>query len=171
MSDSHLRLKCPACDRLMQKIFFPKEGVNVDLCVDGCGGMYFDNRELGFFAKQSVNLDDILETVNNKDFAEVDSTSYRGCAVCGARMIKNFTSVSKHVKIDECYSCGGKFLDNCELQKMRAEYNSEKDKIADISALMHSAVGNELQLLEKEQSRLLKCKTIFTKIFHKMVFD
>lgn len=33
-------------------------------------------------------------------------------------MVKNSSSIHKKIEVDDCYSCGGKFLDNNELQKL-----------------------------------------------------
>ena len=45
MADTLKELKCPACGKVMEKVFIPSEGINLDICTDGCGGIYFDNRE------------------------------------------------------------------------------------------------------------------------------
>ena len=63
MADSHQTLRCPACGKEMQKVFVPSEGVNVDICVDGCGGIFFDNREFKMFDEQSENIDAIINAL------------------------------------------------------------------------------------------------------------
>ena len=42
-------IKCPACGKEMEKVFIPSEGINIDICTDGCGGIFFDNREFDKF--------------------------------------------------------------------------------------------------------------------------
>ena len=59
MSDTYAALRCPACQKEMKKVFVPKEGVNVDICLDGCGGMWFDNREIKYFDEQNEKVDEI----------------------------------------------------------------------------------------------------------------
>lgn len=49
MADTLKALKCPACGKDMEKVFIPNLGINLDICTDGCGGIYFDNREFERF--------------------------------------------------------------------------------------------------------------------------
>ena len=39
MADNFNIIKCPACQKEMKKVFIPEKGINVDVCVDGCGGI------------------------------------------------------------------------------------------------------------------------------------
>ena len=41
MADSHKTLICPACGNEMQKIFIKSKGLNIDICTQGCGGIFF----------------------------------------------------------------------------------------------------------------------------------
>ena len=171
MADTHQTLKCPACQTDMAKVFVPKEGVNVDICLDGCGGMWFDNRELSYFDEQDEKIDEILSAISNKTFKEVDETNHRSCPACGARMVKNFSSVKKAIQIDECYSCGGKFLDKNELLKFRDEYASEEDRSKDTIALMYATVGKDLVALQEKNDELKSHRSVFKKWFDKVIYD
>lgn len=171
MSDTHETLKCPACQKNMTKVFVPKEGVNIDICLDGCGGMWFDNRELKYFDEQNEKIDELSDAIKNKTFSPVDESNHRSCPVCGARMVKNYSSVKKEVQIDECYSCGGKFLDNNELQKLRAEYATEAERSDDTIKLMYSTVGVSLKALEEERQELAKNRSPLKKLFDSIVYS
>ena len=57
MADNFKTIKCPACQKEMHKIFIPSEGINIDVCLDGCGGIYFDNREFKSFDEQHESID------------------------------------------------------------------------------------------------------------------
>lgn len=119
MADSHETLICPACGNDMRKVFIASRGINVDICTEGCGGIFFDNREFKMFDNPEEDIDDILNAVENNDFDTVDDTQERICPACGVKMVKNFANRQQDVQIDECYSCGGKFLDHGELTKLR----------------------------------------------------
>ena len=129
MADTLKPIKCPACGNTMEKIFIPSAGINLDICTDGCGGIYFDNREFGMFDESNEDISKILEKVQGKKFAKVNEEMTRVCPNCGAKMVKNHSSINQAIEVDDCYSCGGKFLDNSELQKIRQEYqnNDERD--------------------------------------------
>jgi len=171
MSDTFKEIKCPACQKNMKKVFISKEGVNVDICIDGCGGMYFDNRELKYVDEQAEGIDEILNAITGKNFEQVNQANFRTCPVCGARMVKNFTSTKKQVQIDECYSCGGKFLDAGELQALRGEYVTDADRSADVMALINCTVGPEIIKLEAEHQEALKHRSVLKKLFDSIVYS
>ncbi|HIS37848.1 TPA: zf-TFIIB domain-containing protein [Candidatus Scatousia excrementigallinarum] len=119
MADSHHTLTCPACGEDMQKIFIPSLGINIDICTRGCGGIFFDNREFKLFDNPDKDIEDLIDATENNDFKPVDESLDRICPACGAKMVKNFANRYKEIQIDECYTCGGKFLDHGELTKLR----------------------------------------------------
>lgn len=165
MSDTFQEIKCPACQKVMKKIFIPKEGVNVDICIDGCGGMFFDNRELKYFDETSESIDEISKAIEGKTFEKVNQENFRSCPACGARMVKNFTSVKKQVQIDECYSCGGKFFDAGELQSLRSEYNTEAERSADVMKLVNQTVAPMIQQMEAEHQKAIQDRSALRKLF------
>lgn len=169
MADNFNEIKCPACQKVMTKIFVPTEGVNIDVCLDGCGGVYFDNREYKYFDERHENIDELAKAVEGKEFIKVDESLPRSCPVCGARMVKNYASVRNEVQIDECYSCGGKFLDHGELFKIRAQYNTEAERSADFMASVYETVGIEIKKLEAENMELRANRSPFKKFFDSLI--
>lgn len=131
MSDKVGKINCPACGKQMVEIFMPEQGINLDVCLNGCGGIYFDNREFQHFDTPNQNINELTSAMKDKTFNKVDETVTRICPVCKAKMVKNFTSGTQNVQIDECYSCGGKFLDYGELLKIRNEeqYSDAMQKV------------------------------------------
>ena len=64
-------------------------------------------------------------------------------------MVKNYSSVKREISVDECYTCGGKFLDNGELRKIRDEYRTAEERGQDVVDNMFAiAQGSELSLSE-----------------------
>lgn len=61
MADTLETLKCPACGAIMEKVFIPKEGINIDICLNGCGGIFFDNREFDKFNEANEDITVIEE--------------------------------------------------------------------------------------------------------------
>lgn len=171
MTETLQDIKCPACQKVMKKIFVPKEGINIDICIDGCGGMYFDNRELTYFDEQTEGIDEITDAIAEKKFEQVNQSNFRTCPSCGARMVKNYTSTKKQVQIDECYSCGGKFLDVKELQELRNEYATEAERSADIIALINQTVGPEIKKMEAEHQYALQHRSVLRKLFDSIIYS
>ena len=170
MADNFKTIKCPACQNEMVKVFIPEQGINIDICLNGCGGIYFDNREFQFFDEPHENIDKIVEALEGKHFIETDESLPRTCPVCGARMTKNFGSIKKQIQVDECYACGGKFLDKGELEKIRAEYTTEAERSADILKEVYSTIGSEIIELEKENEELKGKRSCLKKLFDRLIY-
>lgn len=169
MADTLKTLICPACGKEMEKVFIPAQGINLDICTQGCGGIYFDNRELDSFDEKHEDISKILEKIENKEFEKVNTTLDRHCPNCGNKMVKNYSSVNKEIEIDECYNCGGKFLDNSELQKMRAEYDTEEERSEDVLRQVYKEVGRELADVDERYSQTITDRSVCQKIFYKLL--
>lgn len=169
MADNFNTIKCPACQKEMKKIFIPREGINIDVCVDGCGGIYFDNREFKYFDEQAENIDELSKAIEGKTFIPVNQDLPRTCPACGSRMVKNHSSAKKMVQVDECYSCGGKFLDHGELDKIRAEYETEEDRSRDAVACLYASVGQDLKKMELDRAMAQRRRSPIKKLFDNLI--
>ena len=153
MEDNMEKINCPACGAEMEKIFMPAQGVHLDVCTNGCGGIYFDNREFKKFDEPHEDISPLLKVLEGKEFKKVDEEQVRDCPVCGNRMIKNFSSAKHEVLVDECYACGGKFLDYGELEKIRAQYNTEEERSMDVVRNLYREVGADMPIFAKRPNK------------------
>lgn len=118
MADTYKTITCPACGQSMKKIFIPSVGVSIDICADGCGGIFFDNQEMQTITQKQGDISEIRDIINAGNFRPVDESRQRICSVCGKPMVK--TPIKGiGIEIDTCYSCGGIFLDNGEYDAIR----------------------------------------------------
>lgn len=170
MSDTLQTIKCPACNKEMVKVFIPEEGINVDICLNGCGGIFFDNREFNKFDEKHENIDEILKSIEGKTFIKVDESLPRTCPVCGSKMVKNYSSANRTIQIEECYSCGGKFLDNGELQKIRAEFDTEEERSQATMQELYRTVGVKLQEIEDERKAARAKQSPLSRLFNSMIY-
>jgi Zn-finger nucleic acid-binding protein len=62
----------------------------------------------------------------------------------------------KEVNVDECYNCGGFFLDSGELTDIRNNYMSDAEVSAYVDKMISSVPGysEEMKKLDAEQKRL-----------------
>lgn len=118
MVDTIRTITCPACGKELKKCFIEETNITIDICLEGCGGMFFDNRELEKFDEPHENANKIFETIGNKIFEQVDETKIRKCPACNTPMVK-LGAANGSIEIDLCNVCGGKFLDNGELKRIR----------------------------------------------------
>lgn len=144
MTDSENLLICPACGKQMKKFAVDKKGFHLDICVDGCGGIWFDNRELKYFDESSEDIEMIKQALLEKSFESVNSPVTRMCPVCNVKMVKNPTGATGKVQIDECYTCGGKFFDYNEILGMREEYKTDKEREEAALDMFNSLYSSEI---------------------------
>lgn len=118
MQDTKHSLLCPACGRKMAKIYISDLEFCIDICTEGCGGLFFDNRELQNIIDSEEVLNKIIHYLDNESFKKVNGSDERICPLCKTPMVK--IGHNSTVVIDVCNSCGAKFLDNDELQKIKS---------------------------------------------------
>lgn len=168
MADTLKTLNCPACGKAMEKVFIPSQGINIDICTQGCGGIYFDNKEFDKFDEKGEDISTILEKISNKNFEKVNDSIGRNCPNCGAKMVKNSTSIHQNISVDDCYTCGGKFLDNGELQKIRAEYENNEERDLDILKYVYNHVGQDLAEADEKSANAKLNRDLAQKLFYKL---
>ena len=99
---------CPACGEDMVHEYFAK--AFVDVCVNGCGGIWFDRHELqrldhmtkGKGPRLRAALADARQTDGDRGPIQ--------CVHCSEPMSQCEHEHAKEVTIDECSTCGGIFL-------------------------------------------------------------
>lgn len=123
MADTQNNLTCPACGAEMTKLFIANKAINIDICADGCGGIYFDNQEIQEFSGENDDLSEIKKLLEGKNFMPVDETQTRICPACKTPMAK---TNAFGVQIDTCYKCGGIFLDNGEFEQIRTHFKKRQ---------------------------------------------
>ncbi len=161
-------IKCPACGEKMEKVFIQSEGINLDICTNGCGGIFFDNREFDKFNEDNEDISIIEEKLKNKKFEKTDENKERICPACGAKMVKNTTAVGGTV-VDDCYICGGKFLDYGELTKIRNEFKNDSQRQEAAMKYLYQKVGQELREAESEAAKRKMNKTVAQKLFYSLL--
>ena len=128
MSDTKEIIACPACGSIMKKVFINDAGCHIDICVDGCGGIFFDNREYKKFDEQHENIEEIVKEYKDKNYSKVDEYKQRICPVCKSPMVKHYASSKEEIEMDECYGCGAIFLDYGELEQIRNQFKTEEER-------------------------------------------
>ena len=122
MSDNKNVITCPACNHLMQKIYVPSECIDIDLCSDGCGGIFFDKGEMFKINDDFKHIKDLKAYLDKEyiksDFIATNDKEPRYCPVCNILMNKSHVA-NGTVIMDSCTNCGGVFLDRGELEKIR----------------------------------------------------
>ena len=146
-------MKCPACgNEMVEKDL---GGVMVDICENGCKGMWFDWFELSRLDEKNEGFGAALKAALNHPRVNDENRGPVNCPKCNIPMHVHKYQSSKEVNVDECYACGVFFLDSGELQAVRDAFMSDEEREAYANKLTEGipekkeAEGN----LEKQQSR------------------
>lgn len=120
-------MKCPACGNELQEMTVGD--LVVDVCKNGCGGIWFDNQEFKKVDERHESAGEALLDIPRDETIQVDQGAPRLCPKCdGVTMMKHFASSRRAVEIDECALCGGIWLDAGELRKIREQYATEDER-------------------------------------------
>jgi len=113
-------MKCPACFNELTQT--QVGSLVVDICQDGCGGIWFDAFELQRVDEEEETAGEPLLHIKRDDRVQVDPSRKRDCPRCaGIRLHRHFFSAKRRVEVDQCPNCGGYWLDAGELAQIRAE--------------------------------------------------
>jgi Zn-finger nucleic acid-binding protein len=120
-------MKCPRTGTPLKEVEIG--GVKVDLS-EGCGGVWFDSRELAKFDEAHETAGDelavLMEQYRN---ADVDHTArIRSPRHPEVVMMRRFYSPARNIEIDECPKSGGIWLDPGELSRLRELFPSDADR-------------------------------------------
>jgi Zn-finger nucleic acid-binding protein len=126
--------------------------VAVDVCKNGCGGIWFDAFELERVDDEKESAGELLVDIHRDEAVVVDPNRKRECPRCdGIKLQRHFFSAKRKVEVDQCPNCGGYWLDAGELAQIRAE-RSQAAKTAAGKAAISPEVIRYLYRL-KTQSR------------------
>lgn len=149
-------MNCPVCDKSMVEEDFGD--VQVDVCMNGCKGIWFDWSELKQLDENNEGLGRALEDALKIPRVNDEDRGRLKCPKCGIAMHAHKYSNAKEVNVDECYACGGFFLDSGELRQIRDNYMSEEERDAYVQKLV-----DETPLIEdteRVKSRTAACQKL-----------
>ncbi|NCC53821.1 MAG: hypothetical protein EOM20_21815, partial [Spartobacteria bacterium] len=110
---------CPACGYELTAIHY--EGIDLDVCDGGCGGMWFDNYELDRIVQGREGTAEPLRVQYNPR-RPVDTQDKRRCPRCEAVIMhRHLHRSSREIEVDKCPKCGGVWLDRGELAGIREQ--------------------------------------------------
>jgi Zn-finger nucleic acid-binding protein len=148
-------MKCPACFNELAEI--QVGSLRVDVCQDGCAGVWFDAFELARVDEQSEAAGEHLLHIRRDEQVVVDFSRKRDCPRCaGIKLQRHFFSAKRRVEVDECPNCAGYWLDAGELARIREEQadRSKVDKAEPSRSSISSEVIRYLYRIQTEPRNL-----------------
>ena len=142
-------MNCPACDTDLTERTV--DGVALDVCEGGCGGIWFDKDELLAFAEPHECPSSGLLDVPRDPTIQIDPERRHHCPRCETYVMqRHFFSVKMAVEVDECPGCGGMWLDAGELASIRSLYDTEADRKAAAQDFWNDVGKHELPALDHQ---------------------
>jgi hypothetical protein len=111
---------CPVCASVLQQV--EEDGLLLDVCRDGCGGIWFDNHELRQAADPARAAATTAVVAARPVALPAEAFELKRCCprCAGIIMQRRRFSESCRVDIDACPACGGIWLDHGEFEKISA---------------------------------------------------
>ena len=158
-------MKCPTCDVELEQVSI--EEIQLDVCKNGCGGVWFDPFELKKMDEPHEFTDEnLIDILAIKSLVDYDQTQKRKCPKCmDTIMMKHFFSVKKEVEVDHCPKCAGYWLDEGELFKIRNQFESESDRNQAAEQYFTELFDGELTKMQKESEEKAQQAQKIAKMF------
>lgn len=148
-------MNCPACSNPLETRIY--DGVELDVCAAGCGGVWFDQFEFRKFDEpHEAAATELLSLEGAETSPSVEDDRFT-CPRCGDDVVlgRRFFSTKRRVEVDECPACAGVWLDVGELRDLRRLFPSETARKEAASAYFDEVFGAQLAAMraESEESR------------------
>jgi hypothetical protein len=148
-------MKCTICGHGLRQVTVG--GITVDVCNEGCGGIWFDNFEMKKVDERHESAGETLLDVRKGQDVTVDHQKRYSCPRCTNRlMMRHFYSVKQKVEVDECPQCGGHWLDAGELGRIRKLFPDEEERRKAFEAYFEEVFGKQLAKMKKESGEKLR---------------
>lgn len=157
-------MKCPACGNQMTEITV--ESIKVDVCMHGCGGIWFDRFELQRMDEGHESAGEMLLDIEVNEATRVDPSARRKCPKCRDMiMMRHFFSMKREIEVDECPGCTGFWVDRGELWKIREQFTTEADRDQATEDYFTKMFNDDLEAMkEKTQGKLDRARK-FARLF------
>lgn len=144
-------MNCPRCGNSLSQ--FQANEVELDVCHNGCGGIWFDKWELKKLDERSEFDTNILAQIKHDSNLTINMQKRLDCPKCPRKivMMRHFHSVKRKVEVDECPGCGGYWLDLGELSTIHKNFDTEADRKAAQNALFDDLFGEKLKQMSEDR--------------------
>ena len=147
---------CPACNNNLSSVQLG--GITVDVCKNGCGGIWFDRFELSKVDEKAEQAGELLSVPTNPT-TKIDQSVRLKCPKDGAILMRHFFSAKRRITADECPKCAGYWLDAGELRGIRDEFDTEADRVKAANEYFDKEFGTQMQKMRSEsQEKLAKAQ-------------
>ncbi|TLU66418.1 hypothetical protein FE810_05330 [Thalassotalea litorea] len=161
-------MKCPRTGSPLKTVKVGKIAVDIS---EECGGVFFDNLELDKFdEKHEIRGEVLVEHLTQFESVILDADNRINCPKCeNVVMMRRFYSPKQVLEIDECPNCAGIWLDSGELELLRENFSSERERIAMCEKLIQE-VDKDPDVIKQrmEHQNTIGNLETFTKVMNRL---
>jgi len=139
-------MECPACQRSLHPVEL--DGLELDVCRDGCLGVWFDAFELEKVDERGEGGGAALLDLQPALERESDKSARHACPRDGTVLMRHWFSALREVEVDTCPRCAGVWLDAGELARVRQGQAAERTEALD--AVFDERFGEALAMMRAE---------------------
>jgi Zn-finger nucleic acid-binding protein len=120
-----MSLQCPVCNQAL--VTYKAASFEVDICRDGCSGIWFDANELEKSDQHDEQFPAELLRVRKNAAVVIDRSKTRVCPRCNPSALARVKlDAETNFEIDRCPQCLGHWLDIGELERIRERSKAEE---------------------------------------------
>lgn len=155
---------CPACGHGLTPV--TSEGITLDACEGGCGGLWFDQFELKKVDEAHEAAGEAFLAISKQPGRVADREKRHSCPKCPDIVMRRyFSSAKRQVAVDECPNCGGVWLDDGELAAIREEFATQADRERTNAAYVDQQVKEAAFAASLERDAKLERSQRFARMF------
>jgi Zn-finger nucleic acid-binding protein len=152
-------MKCPACNRTLGE--FRATTFKIDICKDGCSGIWFDADEFGKCDQAKEPFPKELLRVKRNADVVIDRNKNRHCPRCTTATLSRISlDKDRGLEIDQCPTCQGHWLDIGELENIR-QHDQDLSTIHERYSTFEKRAQEQL----KDTTRASKVRAVLELIF------
>ena len=121
-------MKCTSCGNNLVAV--TESGIQIDVCSNGCGGIWFDAGELEKLDEEHEAISNSsLFSGKNQNTVVVDRARIKKCPKCITEDLERKCNYFDYdIEIDSCKKCSGVWLDSGELRQLRGHNHSRQER-------------------------------------------
>jgi Zn-finger nucleic acid-binding protein len=155
-------MKCPVCSNPL--VAYDSGSFHVDICRDGCSGIWLDASELERIDESHEPFPKELLKIRKIANVVIDRNKVRICPKCPENVSMHRVVVDPEIRfeLDECPQCKGDWLDIGELGNLRDKHEFESQLSLRLKA-QQEKIERQIESIDA-QFRVNKVASLFKKI-------
>ena len=155
---------CPRCNNNLTSM--QNHNITVDVCDQGCGGIWFDAYELKKMDEAHEADGTFLTMLSQLKIKATPPQDLKlNCLNCENQpMMRHFWSVKRRIEVDECPGCGAYWLDANEFTEIHRQFSTEVERKQAAHTLFDQEFGPQIAKMKLESEEKNKSLRRFANI-------